>query len=275
MTPPRPRVVGIVNATPDSFSDGGRHATTEEAVAHALRLAGEGADMLDVGGESTRPGALEVPEGVELARVVPVIAGVRRAGIALPLSVDTRRASVAEAALAAGATMVNDVSAGQDDPEMLATCARHGAGIVLMHMKGRPATMQREPHYEDVVGEVSAWLLERSKAAVVAGVPAERVWIDPGIGFGKTFAHNEAILASLERFTALGPPVLLGASRKGFLGAITGRSVDARLAGSLACAARAFQAGTHAVRVHDVAETVDLLRVLERIAPVATPRTDV
>ena len=231
--------------------------------------------MRDVGGESTRPGALEVPEGVELARVVPVIAGVRRAGIALPLSVDTRRASVAEAALAAGATMVNDVSAGQDDPEMLATCARHGAGIVLMHMKGRPATMQREPHYEDVVGEVSAWLLERSKAAVVAGVPAERVWIDPGIGFGKTFAHNEAILASLERFTALGPPVLLGASRKGFLGAITGRSVDARLAGSLACAARAFQAGTHAVRVHDVAETVDLLRVLERIAPVATPRTDV
>jgi dihydropteroate synthase len=266
--------MGIVNVTPDSFSDGGLHATAAEAVAHGLRLVDEGADLLDVGGESTRPGAEEVPLEVEVARVVPVVAGLRRAGVALPVSVDTRKAAVADAALAAGATLVNDVTAGTGDPAMLATCARHGAGIVLMHIRGTPATMQQDPRYDDVVAEVAGWLEARARAAVEAGVPRERVWIDPGIGFGKTFAHNEEILRNLERFTALGPPVLLGASRKGFLGAITGRAVGERLAGSLACAARAHEAGVHAVRVHDVAATADLLAVLSRIAAVAPPRTE-
>jgi dihydropteroate synthase len=267
-----PAVWGIVNVTPDSFSDGGEHATPEAAAAHALRLAREGADVLDVGGESTRPGAAPVDPKEEAARVVPTIAAIRRAGCALPVSVDTRRAEVAEAALRAGATIVNDVSAGTSDPGMLATAARHGAGMVLMHMRGDPATMQREPRYDDVVAEVSAYLVERARAAAEAGIPRERLWIDPGLGFGKTAEHNEAVLRGLEALVATGVPVLLGASRKSFLGAITGRRVPAeRVAASLACAARAFQAGVAAVRVHDVAETVDLLRVLSRASPSGGP----
>ncbi|MCC7139939.1 MAG: dihydropteroate synthase [Planctomycetes bacterium] len=263
----RPLVVGIVNVTPDSFSDGGQHATPQAAVAHALALVEEGADALDVGGESTRPGATPVPADEEAARVVPVVAALRERGVALPVFVDTRKAAVAAAALAAGATMVNDVSAGLDDPAMLATAARAGAGVVLMHKQGDPATMQRAPRYGDVVEEVLAHLVARADAAQAAGVPPERIWVDPGIGFGKTFAHNEALLRALERFVATGRPVLLGASRKAFLGAITGRPVLERLAGSLACAARAAQAGVRAVRVHDVAATVDLLAVLDRVAP--------
>jgi len=261
-------VLGIVNVTPDSFSDGGLHATTAAAVAHGLALAAEGADALDVGGESTRPGAATVPEAEEADRVVPVVLGLRRAGCSLPLSVDTRKATVADAALRAGATIVNDVSAGTFDPRLLGVVARHDAGVILMHMKGEPGTMQRAPHYEDVLSEVLGWLLERARVAEAAGVRPDRIVLDPGIGFGKTAAHNETLLRGLEALVATGRPVLVGASRKSFLGAITGRPAGERLAGSLACVARAREAGAAAVRVHDVAETVDLLAVLARIAPV-------
>ncbi len=223
--------------------------------------------MLDVGGESTRPGARPVDAAEEKRRVVPVVAGLRRNGVALPISVDTRKADVAEAALAAGATLVNDVTAATGDPRMLATVARLGAGIVLMHMKGEPETMQDAPRYADVTAEVLAFLDTRAAAAVEAGIAAARVFVDPGIGFGKTFAHNETLLRDLGRLTAAGRRVWIGASRKGFLGAITGRAPAERLAASLACAARAFEAGAHAVRVHDVAATVDLLAVLARISP--------
>jgi dihydropteroate synthase len=262
-------VVGVVNVTPDSFSDGGEHADPAAAVEHGKRLVAEGADALDVGGESTRPGSLPVEERVEIARVVPTIEGIRRAGIALPVSVDTRKAAVADAALLAGATMVNDVSAGTADPAMLGVAARRGAGVVLMHMRGEPRSMQQAPVYGDVVEEVLAHLLARAEAARAAGVPPARIWIDPGLGFGKTFAHNEELLRSLERFTATPWPVLVGASRKGFLGAITGKGPKDRLAASLACAARAFEAGAFAVRVHDVAATVDLFATLERVSPIA------
>ncbi len=262
----RPAVVGIVNVTPDSFSDGGEHGTPEAAVAYGVRLASEGADWLDVGGESTRPGAEAVPEDVERERVVPTVAGLRRRGIAIPVSVDTRRASVADAALSAGATIVNDVSAGTADPAMLGVVARHDAGMLLMHMRGLPKTMQTAPRYEDVVAEVTAYLVARAEAAASAGIRRDRIWIDPGIGFGKTFTHNEEILRRLETLVATGWPVLVGASRKAFLGAITGKPVHDRLAASLACAARAAQAGAAAVRVHDVAATADLLATLARIA---------
>ncbi len=260
-----PLVVGIVNVTPDSFSDGGLHATTAAAVEFAQRLVAEGADVLDVGGESTRPGASPVSVEEELARVVPVIEALRRHGIALPISVDTRKADVAQAALSAGATLINDVSAGTSDPRMFETVARLGAGIVLMHMKGEPATMQAAPRYDDVVAEVAAILAERAAAAEHAGVAPGRIFVDPGLGFGKSFDHNEALLRDLEALTSMKRGVWIGASRKGFLGAITGRPTGERLAASLACAARAFEAGVHAVRVHEVAATVDLFAVLERI----------
>ena len=256
-----------MNVTPDSFSDGGLHASPSAAVDFALRLVAEGADVLDVGGESTRPGARAVAADEERRRVLPVVAGLRRQGVGLPISVDTRKADVAAAALEAGATLVNDVTAATGDPRMLATVARLGAGIFLMHMRGEPGTMQDAPRYDDVTAEVGAFLEARAAAAVEAGIAAERVFVDPGIGFGKTFAHNETLLRDLERFTANGRGVWVGASRKGFLGAITGRAPAERLAASLACAARAFEAGAHAVRVHDVAATVDLLAVLARISP--------
>ena len=262
-----PLVVGIVNVTPDSFSDGGRIGNVEEAVAFGKRLVEQGADILDIGGESTRPGAERVDAATERQRVLPVIEGLRRAGVRVSISIDTRKADVADAALAAGATIVNDVTAGTGDPRMFEVVARRGADIVLMHMNGEPGTMQKEPHYDDVVGEVARFLVEQAQAAERAGISSSRISIDPGIGFGKTFAHNEELLRRLEIFAELGYPVWLGASRKGFLGAITGCPVGERLAASLACAARGFFAGVAAVRVHDVAETVDLLRVLERIAP--------
>jgi dihydropteroate synthase len=222
--------------------------------------------VLDVGGESTRPGAAPVSAEEEQGRVVPVVAALRQAGVRAPLSVDTRKASVARAALDAGATIVNDVSAGGHDPAMLPLVAERGVGLVLMHMLGEPGTMQRAPAYRDVVAEVEAHLLARRRAATEAGVAPERLWLDPGIGFGKTLEHNLALFGALERFAALGP-VLLGASRKSFLGALTGRLPAERLIGSLACVARAAQAGVAAVRVHDVAETRELLAVLGRIGP--------
>jgi len=250
--------------TPDSFSDGGLHATPERAIAHARRLVDEGADVIDVGGESTRPGAAPTPSDVEATRVLPVVAGLRALGIAIPISVDTRRADVADAALLAGATLVNDVSAAAD-PRMLEVVARRGGGIVLMHMQGEPATMQHAPRYDEVVAQVLAFLDVRASAARAAGVTPSRILLDPGLGFGKTFAHNETLLRRLEAFTAGGRRVWVGASRKGFLGAITGRAVTDRLAASLACVARACEAGVHAVRVHDVAATRDLVDTLARI----------
>jgi dihydropteroate synthase len=269
----RPLVWGVVNVTPDSFSDGGEHATTADATAHAKRLLEEGADVLDVGGESTRPGAEAVPPDTEAARVVPVIRALREAGVAAPISVDTRKAPVARAALEAGATIVNDVCAGLYDPAMLETVARAEAGMVLMHMRGEPSTMQALARYDDVVEEVLEHLEARAEAAVAGGVPASRLWIDPGLGFAKTFEHNEELLRALERFVASGRPVLVGASRKAFLGRLAdpgskaGTPPKDRLVPSLACAARAFAAGVDAVRVHDVRETAVLLEVLARVSP--------
>lgn len=260
-----PLVWGVINATPDSFSDGGRHADVESAVRHARLLAEEGADVLDVGGESTRPGAAPVEPAEEIRRVVPVLARLRELDLGPRLSVDTRRAQVAREALAAGATVINDVGAGAD-PGMADAVAGGGAEWVLLHMRGTPATMQQAPRYQDVVAEVEGFLRGRVAAAEAAGIPRERLWIDPGLGFGKTLEHNLALLRGLERFVALGVRVLVGASRKSFLGALTGRTDPTqRLAGSLACALRACCAGVHGVRVHDVGATRDALAVLAGI----------
>jgi dihydropteroate synthase len=261
----RTAVMGIVNVTPDSFSDGGAYAAPEAALAHARRLIAEGADVIDVGGESTRPGSLPIDAAVERARVVPVVAALR-AETTVPISVDTTKAEVAAAALAVGADMVNDVSAGRVDAGMLPLVAERGAAIVLMHMQGVPATMQDAPAYGDVVGEVCEFLAERAAAACAAGVAAGRVWIDPGIGFGKRHEQNLALLAGLERLVELGYPVVLGASRKGFLGALTGASADARLPASLAAAVCAAAHGARVVRVHDVAATRHALAVADAIA---------
>jgi dihydropteroate synthase len=260
-----PEVWGVVNVTPDSFSDGGRYLDTDAALTHALALAADGADVLDVGGESTRPGAEPVGVEEEIRRVVPVITALHARGVPARISVDTRRAAVADAALGAGAVIVNDIAAGRD-PDMAAVVASSGAEWVLMHMRGTPRTMQRDPRYDDVVADVSGQLAERVEAAMAAGVEVARLWIDPGIGFGKTLEHNLALLRGLERFVALGPRVLLGASRKSFLGRLTGRDdPGARLAGSLACALRALVAGVAGVRVHDVAATRDALAVFAEI----------
>ncbi|MDF1700292.1 MAG: dihydropteroate synthase [Planctomycetota bacterium] len=259
------QIWGIVNVTPDSFSDGGRFLEAARAIAHGEALAADGAHVLDIGGESTRPGAAPVGHAEEIDRVVPVLEGLAAALPEMILSIDTRHAAVADAALGAGATIVNDVS-GAADPAMLDVVARHGAGLVLMHMRGTPETMQSEPAYDDVTAEVAAYLEARAHAALAAGVDAARVWIDPGIGFGKTLDHNLTLLRDLEAFVRMGRPVLLGASRKSFLGSLTGQTEAAdRLAGSLACALRALEAGVAAVRVHDVRETRDILAVFTQI----------
>jgi len=249
----RPLIMGILNVTPDSFSDGGLHGSVAAACAHAERMVAEGADIVDVGGESTRPGAAPVTPDEESARVVPVIAALAaRLPASVALSVDTRNPGVADAALAAGARIVNDVS-GARSPGMLETVARHQAGVVLMHMQGTPATMQRNPCYEDVVAEVPEYLLERAAAAVACGVAPAAIALDPGIGFGKTREHNLRLLAGLGRFTASGYAVLLGTSRKRFMGAICDESVPSELVGAT-CATTALgvQAGVRLFRVHDV-----------------------
>ena len=246
-------VVGIVNVTPDSFFDGGRHASCEAALAHALSLAAAGADWLDVGGESTRPGAEPVPEREELKRVLPVIEALAKE-CPLPVSVDTRRARVAEAALARGARIVNAVD-GLRDPELAAICAAHGASLVINHMRGESATMLREARYTDVVREVGEELLAQAQEAERAGVARERIWLDPGIGFAKRAQeHSVVLLARLPELVALGYPVLVGPSRKSFLGALTSAPADARLPGSLAAATACVLAGARALRMHDVAE---------------------
>lgn len=260
----RPRVVGIVNVTPDSFSDGGTHATTEAAVAHGLQLAGEGADMLDVGGESTRPGAAEVPLEEELRRVIPVLEQLA-ARTALPLSVDTSKPEVMRAAVAAGAGMVNDIYALRREGA-LDTVAELGVPLCLMHMQGEPRGMQNQPHYDDVVGEVHRFLADRLFACELAGIDRRKVLVDPGFGFGKDLEHNLALLRALERFADLGGGVYAGLSRKSMIGALTGRKTPAeRVAGSVAAALIAAQRGARLVRVHDVAATVDALAVWQGV----------
>ena len=269
----RTRVMGIVNVTPDSFSDGGDHASTDAAVAHALKLAAEGADLLDVGGESTRPGAQEVPLEEELRRVVPVIERLARQ-TGLPISVDTCKPEVMRAAVQAGAGMINDVCALRREGA-LETAAALGVPVVLMHMLGEPRSMQEDPRYDDVVAQVHRFLAERIFAAELAGIPKKHLVADPGFGFGKTTVHNLELLARLDRFAELGVPVLAGLSRKRSIGELTGRQAAAeRAAGSVAAHLLAAQRGARIVRVHDVAATVDALKVWEAVAAVPAPRRD-
>lgn len=245
-------VFGVVNVTPDSFSDGGLLPDLEHVVARARAIVEEGAHVIDVGGESTRPGATPVPVEAEIARVVPAIEAIAKA-LATPISVDTRRAKVADRALAAGATIVNDVSGGRHDPELLAVAARNGAHLVLGHLRGEPATMQREVHFDDVVSEVCDELAAAIERACAAGVAPDRIAIDPGIGFGKELAHNLALLANAGAIGArLGRPVLVGPSRKAFLGRLTGDAVGDRDAATVAACAAAVFAGANGIRVHDV-----------------------
>ncbi|WP_363796395.1 dihydropteroate synthase [Lysobacter firmicutimachus] len=267
----RPRVMGIVNVTPDSFSDGGAHDSVEAAVAHALRLAEEGADLLDVGGESTRPGAGEVSVEEELRRTIPVIERLARE-TPLPISIDTSKPEVMRAAVAAGAGLINDVYALRREGA-LAAAAGLGVPVVLMHMQGEPRSMQREPVYDDVVAEVHRFLAERVFAAEMAGIAKKRIVVDPGFGFGKTLAHNLSLLAQLERFAELGVPLLAGLSRKRSIGELTGRE-DARerVHGSVAAHLIAAQRGALLLRVHDVAATVDALKVWHAVAAQAVPR---
>jgi dihydropteroate synthase len=250
--------MGVVNVTPDSFSDGGLYFSADAAVAHGEQLAGEGAEVLDVGGESTRPGADPVPEGVEIERAVPVVERLRQ----FTVSIDTRKVAVAEAAVQAGARIVNDVSAFRHDPGMAGLVASSGAGCCLMHMLGGdPRTMQDDPVYGDVVSDVKAFLEERLEFAVSEGVPEDRVWLDPGIGFGKTVDHNLELLRRLDEIVAIGRPLVIGTSRKSFLGKITGREAPERVAGTVATNVIALERGASIFRVHDVAANAEALTV--------------
>lgn len=254
-----PRVMGIVNVTPDSFSDGGKYESTEKAVEHAMQLVAEGADILDIGGESTRPGAAPVRLQDELARVIPVIERLLKiAGV--PLSIDTYKPKVMRAAIAAGADIVNDVRALQE-PGALEVVAGSQVGVCLMHMQGTPQTMQLDPQYEDVVSEVNAFLAQRLAAAEAAGIAQERVVLDPGFGFGKKTEHNLLLLQQLDKTLAIGRPLLAGLSRKSVLGQITGGDIRVRLHASLAASVIAVMKGARIVRVHDVKATVDALKV--------------
>jgi dihydropteroate synthase len=258
-------IMGVVNVTPDSFSDGGHFFDPEKGIAHGRRLAEQGADILDIGGESTRPGSDPVPAEEETNRVIPVVRELRRHLPDILLSVDTSKAAVAAQAIEAGADIINDVTAGHGDPAMIPLLAGSKVGLAIMHMQGTPKSMQHEPRYDDVVQDVIRFLQERIKVFAQAGVDPERIVVDPGIGFGKTLEHNLALLAGLREFTMLERPLLLGVSRKRWIGELTGRPVDQRLAGSLAGAAACVERGAHLLRVHDVAETRDLVRVLDRI----------
>ena len=269
----RCRVMGIVNVTPDSFSDGGAHAGTAAAVAHALRLIEEGADLIDIGGESTRPGAVEVSVEEELRRVIPVLEALAPR-VQVPLGIDTSKPEVMRAAVAAGAGLINDVHALRREGALQAA-SELGVPVVLMHMQGEPGSMQAAPHYDDVVGEVHRFLAERIFACEMAGIDRKKLLVDPGFGFGKTTSHNLELLARLQRFTELGVPVLAGLSRKRSIGDLTGRDVPAeRVHGSVAAHLIAAQRGAKIVRVHDVAATVDALKVWEATAAVPLPRAD-
>jgi dihydropteroate synthase len=268
-------VMGVVNVTPDSFSDGGLYLDPETAIAHGLTLEAEGAAILDIGGESTRPGSQGVSADEELRRVLPVFEGLVDAGAGVQLSIDTSKARVAAAALASGATLVNDVTALRGDPEMADVIAAAHAGVCLMHMLGIPRTMQRDPRYHDVVSEIKAFLEERMVVAIAAGIEEERMILDPGIGFGKTIEHNLELLRRLDELVAIGRPVLIGTSRKSFLGRITGREHPAdRLAGTIASCVIAYERGAQLFRVHEVAPVVDALKVTAAtVAPCMTSPT--
>jgi len=258
----RPLIMGVVNVTPDSFSDGGRFATTQTAVAHARNLIDEGADIIDVGGESTRPGAHSVALDEERRRVLPVLEQLVSA--AVPISVDTQKPTLMREAIAAGAAMINDISALQTLDALEAVAASNVA-VCLMHKQGTPADMQADPHYQDVVTEVFEFLSGRVRAVRAAGIAAERIAVDPGFGFGKTLEHNLELLRQLDRFSAIGVAVLAGVSRKSMLGAITGRDIDERAFASIAATLIAVQKGAHIVRVHDVAATRDTLAVWDAV----------
>src|SRR5579884_1930516 len=269
---PEFQIMGVVNVTPDSFSDGGRYLDSQAAIAHAQALEAEGAAFLDVGGESTRPGADPVPEDEELRRVMPVIEGLIARGAEARISVDTSKSVVAARALQAGATLVNDVTALRGDPEMAGVVAGAAADCCLMHMLGDPRTMQRDPHYDDVVGDIKAFLEERMAFAIKAGIAEERILIDPGIGFGKTTEHNLELLRRLDEFLDLGRPVVIGTSRKAFLGRLTGReSPSDRVAATIATNVLAYERGARIFRVHDVGPVHDALTVTA--ATVSAPWT--
>ncbi|HWO17025.1 MAG TPA: dihydropteroate synthase, partial [Solirubrobacterales bacterium] len=257
-----PRLMGVVNVTPDSFSDGGLYLDPEAAIAHGKELVRDGAEILDVGGESTRPGAVAVDEREELRRVAPVVAALAREAT---VSIDTSKAVVAEAALDGGAEIVNDVTALRGDSEMAGLCAERGVGVVLMHMRGDPRTMQADPVYEDVVDEVKAFLTKRLEAAVAAGVDEERIWLDPGIGFGKTREHNFELLRRLGELRALERPLVIGTSRKSFIGAVDGSPAGERLGGTIASSVLAAVEGADVLRVHDVAEVGQAMKVAQAV----------
>jgi dihydropteroate synthase len=266
---PRPAlVVGIVNVTPDSFSDGGQFLEAGRAVEHGLQLVKEGADIIDVGGESTRPGAEMISEAEELRRVLPVIEGLAERTKA-PISIDSQKPRVARAALEAGASIINDIAANREGPEMWKLAAEKNAGYVLMHMQGTPQTMHLAPKYNDVVADVSDFFEERLRRVLSCGVRAEQVVLDPGIGFGKTVQHNLQLLAGLSRFRIHQRPLLLGVSRKSFIGKLVGGEVDERMPGSIACGLWAVLNGVQLIRTHDVAATVQAVRMLEEIQRVS------
>ena len=258
----KPRVMGIVNVTPDSFSDGGKFNTTEKAIEHALQLVEEGAEILDIGGESTRPGATPVPLDEELKRVIPVIEGLRDVGV--PLSIDTYKPQVMQAAIAAGADIVNDVCALRE-LQALEIVATSQAGVCLMHMQGRPQTMQADPQYDNVVSEVRDFLKARLDAAEQAGIDRSRIVLDPGFGFGKRTAHNLTLLNHLNDIQALGLPLLIGLSRKSVLGQVVGSSVDERIHASIAASVVSVMKGANIVRVHDVKPTIDALKIVQAV----------
>ena len=268
------KIMGVVNVTPDSFSDGGRYLDATAAIEHGLRLEAEGAAILDVGGESTRPGAAPVPEDEELRRVIPVIEGLKERGAEARISIDTSKSRVVARALEAGATMVNDVTALRGDPDMAGVVAAGGAVCCLMHMLGDPRTMQSDPHYDDVVNDIKAFFRERMAFATRSGILPDRILLDPGIGFGKTVAHNLELLHRLGEFQDLGRPIMIGTSRKSFLGKLTGReSPDDRVPATIATNVIAYERGARVFRVHDVAPVRDALTVTAATvsAPWTTP----
>jgi len=267
------RIMGVVNVTPDSFSDGGQYLDAAAAIAHGLELESEGAVILDVGGESTRPGAAPVAEDEELRRVLPVIEGLVATGCGAQISIDTSKSGVAARALVSGATLVNDVTAFRGDPEIAAVVAEANADCCLMHMLGTPRTMQEDPRYDDVVADIKAFLEERMSFAIAHGIAEDRIMLDPGIGFGKTVEHNLELLRRLGELVELGRPVVIGTSRKSFLGKITGREVDDRVAATVATNVLAYERGARVFRVHDVAPVHDALTVTAATvsAPWTTP----
>ena len=265
----RPLVMGILNITPDSFADGGRFATLDAALARAERLVAQGADILDIGGESSRPGSDSISTATELDRVIPLIERLRP-NLAIPISVDTTKAEVAQAAIVLGVDIINDIR-GLTDPALLRAVVASDVGVVIMHMRGTPRTMQAAPTYADVVGEVASYLAGRVKVVAQAGIPRERIAIDPGIGFGKSFDHNRQLLRELDRLDTIGCPILVGTSRKGFLGQITGKPVADRAGASVASALASLAGGASVVRVHDVAATLEAIHVWTYQRGWATP----